>query len=152
MQGTIDLVQAFGSMPSTPYLCAAAYNTTDGGALVAQAPTGNGNGNIESNEFLAVPVADIVDTTGSGVLDRLNPAIGFLVQGWQATGTGGYTITWASVPGKTYQVLYSDSPGGVWSNLPSAQVTAGSGQSSLSYTDTSATNMPQRFYKIQTSY
>lgn len=152
MQGTIDLVQAFGSMPSTLYLCAAAYNTTNGGALVAQAPTGNGNGDIESNEFLAVPVADIVDTTGSGVLDRLNPAIGFLVQSWQATGTGGYTITWASVPGKAYQVLYSDSPSGVWSNLPSAQLTAGSGQSSLSCTDNSATNSMQRFYKIQTGY
>jgi hypothetical protein len=152
MQGTIDLVQAFGSLPSTLYLCSAAYTTTNGGALVSQAPAGNGNGNIESNEFLAVPVADIIDSTGSGVLDRLTPSIGFLVQSSQATGSGGCTITWASVPGKTYQVMYSDSPGGVWSNLPSAQVTAGSGQSSLSYTDNSATNSMQRFYKIQTSY
>jgi hypothetical protein len=152
MQGTIDLVQQFGSMPSTLYLCAAAYNTTNGGALVAQAPAGNGNGNIESNEFLAVPVADIVDTTGSGVLDRLNPSIGFRVQSTQSSGAGGNTITWASVPGKSYQVMYCNSLGSGWANLPSAQVTAGSGQSSLSYTDTSVTNSLQRFYEIQTSY
>jgi hypothetical protein len=152
MQGTIDLVQQFGSMPSTLYLCAAAYSTTNGGYLVAQAPAGNGNGNIESNEFLAVPVADIVDTTGSGVLDRLNPSIGFVVQSWQSSGAGGNTITWASVPGKSYQVMYCNSLGTGWTNLPNAQITAGSGQSSLSYTDTSATNCLQRFYQIQTSY
>src|SRR5882724_1218278 len=46
MQGTINLVQAFGSMPSTLYFCAAAYTTTNGGALVAQAPAGNGDRNI----------------------------------------------------------------------------------------------------------
>ncbi len=152
MQGTIDLVQQFGSMPTTLYLCAAAYSTTNGGYLVAQAPAGNGNGNIESNEFLAVPVADIVDTTGSGVLDRLNPSIGFVVQSWQSTGGGGNTITWASVPGKSYQVMYCNTLGTGWTNLPNAQITAGSGQSSLSYTDMSATNSPQRFYEIQTSY
>jgi hypothetical protein len=152
MQGTIDLVQQFGSMPSTLYLCAAAYATTNGGPLVAQAPAGNGNGNIESNEFLAVPVADILDTTGSGVLDRLNPSIGFLVQSAQSSGVSGNTITWASVPGKSYQVVYCNALGTGWINLPNAQITAGSGQSSLSCTDTSATNSLQRFYEIQTSY
>jgi glycosyl hydrolase family 57 len=152
MQGTIDLVQQFGSMPSTLYLCAAAYATTNGGPLVAQAPLGNGSGNIVSNGFLAVPVADIVDSTGSGVLDRLNPSIGFLVQSAQSSGTGGNTITWASVPGKSYQVMYCNSLGGGWTNLPNAQISAGSGQSSLSYTDTSATNSLQRFYEIQASY
>ena len=99
-----------------------------------------------------MPVADIVDTTGSGVLDRLNPSIGFVVQSWQSSGGGGNTITWASVPGKSYQVMYCNSLGTGWTNLPNAQITAGSGQSSLSYTDMSATNSLQRFYEIQTSY
>ncbi|HXI83339.1 MAG TPA: hypothetical protein VNL17_04520 [Verrucomicrobiae bacterium] len=151
MQGTIDLVQAFGSMPSTLYLCAAAYTTTNGGALAAQAPSGNGNGNIESNEFLAVPVASIRDSTGDGVLDNLDPNIGFRVQNAQPSG-GGLTIAWVAVPGKSYQVMYSDSPSGTWSNLPNAQVTTASGQTSLSFTDTSATNGIQRFYKIHASY
>ncbi|HUJ70968.1 MAG TPA: carbohydrate binding domain-containing protein, partial [Verrucomicrobiae bacterium] len=38
MEGTINLVQAFGSMPSNIWVCAAAYATTNGGALVAQGP------------------------------------------------------------------------------------------------------------------
>ncbi len=151
MQGTIDLVQQFGSMPSTLYLCAAAYNTTNGGALVAQVPSGNGNGNIESNEFLAVPVASIRDSNGDGVLDDLDPNIGFIVQNAQPA-TNGVTITWVAVPGKSYQVIYSSSLSGGWTNLPNAQVTAASGQTSLSFTDTSVTNGIQRFYKVHTSY
>jgi hypothetical protein len=151
MQGTIDLVQAFGSMPSTLYLCAAAYNTTNGGALIAQAPAGNGNGNIESNEFLAVPFTSIRDSNGDGVLDNLDPNIGFIVQNAQPAGNG-LTITWVSIPGKSYQVMYSDSPSGGWTNLPNAQVTATSGQTSLSFADTSVTNGIQRFYKVHASY
>src|ERR1017187_2898156 len=152
MQGTIDLVQAFGSMPSTLYFCTAAYTTTNGGGLVAQAPSGNGNGNIESNEFLAVPVASIRDSNADGVLDSLDPNIGFLVQNAQPSGSSGLTVTWVTVPGKTYQVMYSDLLPPVWTNLPGALVTAGSGQTSLSFTDTSVTNGVQRFYKIHCSY
>jgi hypothetical protein len=154
MQGTIDLVQAFGSMPSTLYLCAAPYNTLNGGALIApaQAPVGNGNGNIESNEFLAVPVASIRDSTGDGVLDNLDPNLGFHVQNAQPSGGSGFTITWVAVPGKSYQVMYSDSLSGGWTNLPNALVTAGSGQTSLSFTDSSVTNGVQRFYKVHSTY
>ena len=152
MQGTIDLVQTFGSMPSTLYLCAAAYNTTNGGALVAQAPAGNGDGNINSNEFLAVPVTSIRDSTGDGVLDYLDPNIGFLVQSAQSAGSTGCTVTWASVPGKSYQLMYANSLPTMWTNLPNALVTAGSGQISLSLTDTSVANGTQRFYKVHTSY
>ncbi len=151
MQGTIDLVQAFGSMPSTLYFCAAAYTTTNGGGLVAQAPSGNGNGNIESNEFLAVPVASIRDSNADGVLDNLDPNIGFIVQNAQSSG-GGLTVTWVAVPGKSYQVMYSDSLPPSWTNLPGGLVTAGSGQTSLSLTDSSTTNGVQRFYKVHCSY
>ena len=42
MEGTLDLVQAFGYMPTNLYLCAAAYVTTNGGPLVAQCPAGSG--------------------------------------------------------------------------------------------------------------
>src|SRR5207249_178445 len=64
MEGVINLVEAFGSVPSTLYLCAAAYSTTNGGYLVAQAPAGNGNINIESNEFMAIPVTALLDNDG----------------------------------------------------------------------------------------
>jgi hypothetical protein len=148
LQGTINLVQAFGSMPSTLYLCAAAYPTANGGTLVAQAPAGNVDGNIDSNEFLAVPVASIADSNGDGLLDNLDPSMGFVVKDAQSSGNGGFAVTWVAIPGKSYQVMYCDSLGAGWTNLPNAQVTAGSGQVSLSYTDASATNASQRFYSI----
>jgi hypothetical protein len=145
MQGTIDLVQTFGAMPSTLYLCALKYTTADGGTLVAQAPGPVvSNGNVEASEFLAMPIAAIADNNGDGVLDRLDPTLGFLIQGIQPT-TGGFTITWATVPGKTYQVMSSDSIDGGWSDL-GAPITAGSGQTTLTYADTTASG--QRFYKV----
>lgn len=150
MQGTIDLVQAFGHMPTTIYLCAAAYITTNGGALAAQAPAAvedPADGNIESNEFLAVPVGSISDSLGNGVFDALDPARRFAVQTVQPA-AGGLTVTWVAVPGKTYQVLSGDSLGGDWSVL-GLPITAGSGQGTLSYTDASATNSPQRFYRVK---
>jgi len=146
MQGTIDLVQAFGSMPSTIYFSTAAYTTPDGGSLVAQAPAGNGNNNIESNEFLAVPIAAITDSAGDGIFDNLDPKLGFVIRSAQSS-VSGFTINWPSVPGKTYQVISCNQPGGTWTNM-AAPITAGSGQSALSYTDTTATTVTQRFYKI----
>lgn len=56
LEGTIDLAAHFGTFPSTLYLAAAPYNTTNGGALIAgaQVPAGNGDGNIDAAEFLIV--------------------------------------------------------------------------------------------------
>jgi hyaluronate lyase len=62
----------------------------------------------------------------------------------------GYHIGWPSVPGKLYKVLYSDAPGGSWQeDLPYSQVMAGTGQSSLSYTDTTVGSSTKRFYMIK---
>ena len=131
-------------MPSVIYLAAAAYATADGGALAAQAPAGNGNGNIESNEFLAVPIAAITDGNADGLLDQLDPTIGFSVRSVQSG--NGFTFTWPSVPGKSYQVVTCDAVGGVYTNLGS-QTTAASGQTTLSYSD--ATAATRRFYKVK---
>lgn len=61
LEGSINLPVHFGSFPQQIYLAAAPYGNADGGALVniAQVPSGNGNGNIESNEFLALNARDI---------------------------------------------------------------------------------------------
>ena len=147
MEGTINLVEAFGSMPATIYLCSAAYSTTNGGALVAQAPAAvTANGNIESNEFMAIPVAALLDNNGDGTYDRLDPNLDFKVQTIQPGAGGGFVVTWASVPGKQYQVMYTDLPTGAWQNL-GAPLTATTGQLTLSYTDNTAT--AQRFYKVK---
>jgi hypothetical protein len=54
LEGTIDLVTHFGHLPQKIYVAVAAYKTSTGGPLlpIAQAPEGNGNGDIEPAEFL----------------------------------------------------------------------------------------------------
>ncbi len=148
MEGVIDLVQAFGSMPATLYLAAAAYATADGGVLKSQAPAGDGNGNIESNEFLAVPLVALIDNNADGLYDRLDPTLDFVVTDVQS-GDGTNTVTWASVPGKVYLVEYADSPPGPWEDLPGGQVAADAGQVTLSVSDPAAGGVLQRFYRIK---
>jgi hypothetical protein len=146
MEGVINLVDAFGSMPSNIYVCAAKYATANGGALVAQGPAAvTANGNIESNEFLMLSIPALIDNNGDGVYDRLDPSKDFVIQSIQPAVAGGFTITWASVPGKTYEVMYCDSLGGGWQTL--IQKTAQTGDITLSHTDNAAS--PQRFYKVK---
>jgi hypothetical protein len=147
MAGTIDLVAAFGYMPTNIYLCAAAYQTADGGALAAQCPAGSGT-DIEPNEFLVIPTAALHDDNGDGKFDRLDRALGFRLQGLQAR-NGGYVINWAAMPGHSYQVVCADAPGATWSNLPGALTTAGPLQLSLSCTDAPLPAATQRLYRVK---
>jgi subtilisin family serine protease len=60
------------------------------------------------------------------------------------------SVTWEAVPGKTYQVFAGDAPDGPWrSDLPNSLVTALSGQTSVTYTDTTALGVSRRFYRIE---
>jgi hypothetical protein len=61
LEGTLHLTSHFGSFPAQLHLAAAPYGTAEGGALVhqAQVPAGNGNGNIEPNEFLIINTRDL---------------------------------------------------------------------------------------------
>jgi len=145
LEGTLDLTQAFGSVPATLYICAAAYATVNGGALAAQVPAGSG-GNIDTNEFLAIPSQALADTDSNGLFDRLEPNLGFRLLGLQPAGTG-YFLNWASMPLRNYQVLYLDTWGNAWSNLYSTN--AGSLQMSLGYTDAPGPASTQRFYRVK---
>jgi len=145
MEGTIDLAEAFGSVPETIYIAAAAYATGDSGGLAAEGPLGNGDGNIDPNEFLSLPIAAITDENADGIYDRLDPTHGFEVT--QITRTSGVTtIRWASVPGRTYQAETCDFPGGTWSPL-NAPITAGPDQLTLSTSDSAGVS--GRFYRVE---
>ncbi len=150
MGGTIDLMLAFGHMPTNIYLCAAAYATADGGALAAQCPAGSGT-NINPAGFLEIPVAALNDYNGSGVFDRLDPARGFVLLGASLTNGPGFVIHWASMPGHGYQVVYRNALTNAWANLPGATNTAGPLQLILSYTDSVPVNVAGRFYGIKLS-
>jgi hypothetical protein len=55
----IDLVAEFGTLPESVYVAAVAYATSDAGGINSQAPSGNGNNNLEPAEFLRIPVAAV---------------------------------------------------------------------------------------------
>ena len=61
LEGTINLPAHFGSWPVQLYVAAAPFGDGNGGALVAnaQVPAGNGDGNIQANEFLILNTRDI---------------------------------------------------------------------------------------------
>ncbi len=78
LEGVIDLELLTGGEPARVYLAVGKYQTSDGGALLAQVPIGNGNGNIESNEFyqfdtaLPIQLASFTATALSGNRVRLD--------------------------------------------------------------------------------
>ena len=51
LEGALRLEDLYGSMPDSILVAVGAYATADGGALSLQAPSGNGNGDIEAAEY-----------------------------------------------------------------------------------------------------
>ena len=52
MEGFVDIKAAFGAVPGSVFLAAAAYGTSDGGGLSEQIPKGNGNGTLDLGEWI----------------------------------------------------------------------------------------------------
>jgi hypothetical protein len=58
LEGIIRLETYLGTpLPEEVYLAVGAYQSPDGGALTAQAPAGDGDGNIEQAEYVAFPLS-----------------------------------------------------------------------------------------------
>ena len=147
MEGSLDLVQAFGSMPATIYLASVAYGTADGGGIASQCPAGNGNNNLEPGEFLAFPLPALDDQNADGKLDRLDPAMHFRITHANGFGPGTMEIRWPAVPGRQYEIQYSDDLA-TWSVVPGSGRAATSGTASLSITLTD-TVASKRFYRVK---
>jgi hypothetical protein len=147
LEGTLDLVGAFGYLPTNIYLCAAAYVTTNGGALFAQCPAGSGS-NIDTNEFLIIPIAALRDSLGNGTFDQLDPARGFKILSVIPQNSN-LNLSYAAMPGRAYQVQFVNQLGGTWSNLPGGSNFAVPPQMILNVTDTPPAEIPQRFYRVQ---
>jgi hypothetical protein len=77
-----------------------------------------------------------------------NVRAGFSIQNIQANPDGSITLTWPVTPTFTYHVKYADAPDGLWEEFFDGQLTAGTNDFTLCYTDTSAFIASQRFYKI----
>ena len=154
MEGVIDLVETFGSMPVTIYIASAAYQSPNQGILGAQAPAkivggANADGNIDPDEFLAVPVDSIRDNSGGNKFDRLDPQRGFRPVSI-APVTGGLSVGIPTVPGVRYRVQYKPSLGSAsWQDT--GDVITGSGAAEQAMAAMPPTGSPggqQGFYRI----
>jgi hypothetical protein len=72
----------------------------------------------------------------------------FYIQGIQANADDSITITWPVVPTWTYHVMFADALDGSWQDFPDGQLTAGTNDWALCYTDTNAAAVSERFYKV----
>jgi len=64
LEGALDLEALFGSIPDSILISVARYQTPDAGTLDSQAPAGDGNGNVERDEYYVQLLIDTgVDET-----------------------------------------------------------------------------------------
>jgi glycosidase len=61
VEATLNLLEEFGGIPDTVYVAAVRYAGVDGGAVVAQAPAGNGDNVVSADEFFALDLTNAVD-------------------------------------------------------------------------------------------
>ena len=149
IEGVFDLVEVYGGLPDILYIATAAYGTEDLESLKAQAPAGNGNENIEPDEFFAIPAAALRDSLGVGVYDRLDPAREFRVED-ASRPTGGFTVRWRSVPGRAYWVSRStDEPFEEWTRLTDTPIVAPSGADELNFIDPLDDSIRTAAYRVE---
>ena len=135
MEGVIDLVEEFGAIPADVYVAAVAYDNPEGGGINSQAPGGNGNNNLEPNEFLLIPTTAIADRKLNGVYDILDAERSFVVTNVSFSSNERPVLRWPVVPGQSYEVQSRGAlDTGSWSVL---QTTNASGtQWEMEFTDT----------------
>gem|GEM_PF-520640 len=68
LEGTVNLQTVFGYRPSKLFIAIGEYQDQNIGTLIAQAPVGNGNGNIESNEYYIYNLSGPVSPPGIPLL------------------------------------------------------------------------------------
>jgi len=147
MEGTMDLLAAFGAVPTNLYLCAAAYQTASGGVLASECPPGPG-ANIGPSGFLVMPVAALRDSAGNGTLDLCDPARGFRILSAGSQGTN-RILNFAVMPGRNYQVQCAGSLTSVWTNVPTGSNYAAPPQTLMNFTDAPPAGGPARFYRVK---
>lgn len=146
MEGVIDLIDTFGSMPESVYVAAVAYQTNDSGLLGAQSPNGNGDDHLDPAEFMEFPVDSIRDSLASGTFDRLDPLRQLRIRSLDVLPSAA-RLTIPVIPGRSYRILSSETlTPGSFSELTTLD--AHSGDDLLIIDDPES--LPRRFYQLET--
>ena len=116
LEGTIDLRAHFGSFPGQLYLAAAPFASPNGGALIsgAQVPIGNGDGDVQPNEFLVLNPRDIaldLPTSDAGQDGSVEAGMQVGLSG-SGTAPSGLPISfhWTQLSGPTGMLTNGDTP------------------------------------------
>jgi hypothetical protein len=113
LEGTIDLTNRFGPFPQQLYLAAAAFSTTNGGALAAFVPAaGNGNGFVTN--FLAVQTRDIaldLPVASAGAAQTNEAGMTVFLNGTASTSPSGLPLSfnWTQLTGPPVTIVNSNS-------------------------------------------
>lgn len=151
LEGVIDLIDVFGTLPETLHIAALAYQTGDNGLLGSQGPAGNSDPNLDPAEFFTLPLAALRDTASNGILDRLDPARAFRTT--LAPGPlGAPALHWPAVPGRTYTLLRAAALTGEhagWTVLDTWTAPSGTDQASLPLPLPLPESTPAAFYTLE---
>ena len=91
LEGELDLVEAFGSVPKTIFIAVGAYSGGFGGTLLSQAPAkfGNSDNDIEVPEYQPLNIESLRDEDLDGKFDVGNPQMIVSVNGNETDGNYG---------------------------------------------------------------
>jgi hypothetical protein len=88
------------------------------------------------------------DHNGDGKYDRVDPLLDFTLQATWQPGSG-VVLTWAAMPGRSYQLEHATQPGGLWSDLAGASHLAGPLQLFLSHTNVPPAGESSKFFRAK---
>lgn len=112
VEGEIDLVEVFGSVPETLYFTALAYGDNDGDGIVGQCPAAwSADNNLTSPEYAAVHVDSIRDEDLDGYHDPGAPTFDCAVDGdWTDANYGLRRFFLDEVAGETASLSFRFTP------------------------------------------
>ncbi len=114
IEGEVDLVEVFGSVPKVVYLAALAYGDSDGSGIASQCPVPwSADNNLTAPEFAAVRVDSIRDENSDGYHDAGAPDFESVVEGSAADANYGLRRFFIDeAAGDTANVTFRFTPNG----------------------------------------
>jgi endonuclease/exonuclease/phosphatase family metal-dependent hydrolase len=115
LEGSIDLVSQFGTVPEFVYVSAVAYQTSDAsstdpslGRVINQVPGATvADDFITPDEFLRIPVRSVTDSAADGRFDVVVPGRGFAAEFIPPAFDLQPGVRWKTVPGRSYRLWRS---------------------------------------------